>query len=222
MGNLKKYIEEECDVRLVGYLAHSVKEAYKILNELIEANPIFKNPEMKQSYGHIRQALVNAALRIVLENSDLPCKVEQNSVMHNKNGYKYTMVEAKGAIISPVKTRNKKYMPRKAAHRSTASLKNAQIDLFNTEEDLNEKYDENTPPFMLLTYGGKNHHLQYIELGLPDISNEKWIDKLDITNAMIVLNNDRKVETVQKELNLSLTKLAEELLKGVQDGTNTI
>lgn len=222
MGILKNHLVEECDPRLPGYLSHSVKEAYRVLHDLINANPVLKNKEMRYAYGHIRKALVDTSIRIVLEKSDIPCKIERKAVSSIKNGYEHTMLEVKGAIISPSITRNKKALPKKALHRSTNSIKNAQFDLFHTVEDLNEKYDENTPPYMLLTYGDKNYQLQYVELGLPDISSERWIEKVDITQSLVLVTDESDESTIQKELDLSLTALAEELLRGAQDGTENI
>jgi len=217
MGNLSKILKNECDPRLQGELSYSLKEAYRFLDELIKSNPVLQNKEMKKSYGHIRQALVDVALKLVLKNSNLPSKVIMSPAKNNVNGYTYTMIETKGAIISPVKTRSQKDMPKKALYRSTASIKNAQFDLFTTEEDLNKLYDKDTPPFILLTYGGKNHKLQFIELGLPDVKNEKWIEKVDIYNAPRLIIG--KAEETRKELDLSLTRLSEELLRGISDGT---
>ncbi|WP_164682917.1 hypothetical protein [Streptococcus hyointestinalis] len=223
MGILRTHLETECDPRLSGELAYSIKEAYRFLWELIDATPVLKNPEMHKTYGHIRQALVDVALRLVLEDSAMRADVQMISAKNNRNnGYTYTMIETKGAIISPAKTRNIKAMPKKALHRSVASIKNKQFDLFTTQEDINERYDATTPPFMLLTYGGINHHLHYIQLGLPNVDTEKWIEKVDIFNAQRIITSKEQEQATQKKLDLTLTELSEELLKRGTDGTKSI
>lgn len=114
MGILRTHLETECDPRLSGELAYSIKEAYRFLWELIDATPVLKNPEMHKTYGHIRQALVDVALRLVLEDSAMRADVQMISAKNNRNnGYTYTMIETKGAIISPAKTRNIKAMPKR-------------------------------------------------------------------------------------------------------------
>lgn len=223
MGVLRKHLETECDPRLAGELAYSIKEAYRFLWELIEATPVLKHPEMRKTYGHIRQALVDVALRLVLEDSSMQTDVQMLSAVNNKkNGYTYTMIEAKGAIISPVKTRTVKMMPKKALHRSVASIKNKQFDLFTTQEDINERYDATTPPFILLTYGGKNHHLQFIQLGLPNVDTEQWIEKVDIFNAQRIITSSDQEQATKKKLDLTLTELSEGLLRREINGPKNI
>lgn len=222
MGVLRKHLETECDPRLAGELAYGIKEAYRFLWELIEATPVLQHPEMRKTYGHIRQALVDVALRLVLEESSMHTDVQMLSAVNNKNGYTYTMIEAKGAIISPVKTRTMKTMPKKALHRSVASIKNRQFDLFTTQEDINERYDATIPPFILLTYGGKNHHLQFIQLGLPNVDTEQWIEKVDIFNAQRIITSRDQEQATKKKLDLTLTELSEELLRREVNGPKNI
>lgn len=223
MGVLRKHLETECDPRLAGELAYSIKEAYRFLWELIEATPVLQHPEMRKTYGHIRQALVDVALRLVLEDSSMQTDVQMLSAVNNKkNGYTYTMIETKGAIISPVKTRTIKTMPKKALHRSVASIKNKQFDLFTTQEDINECYDATTPPFILLTYGGKNHQLQFIQLGLPNVDTEQWIEKVDIFNAQRIITSRDQEQATKKKLDLTLTELSEELLRREINGPKNI
>ncbi|HGD3008760.1 TPA: hypothetical protein ACIN9P_001974 [Streptococcus agalactiae] len=219
MGILRNHLEESCDPRLIGELNYAVQEAYNFLNSLIEANPLLKHKEMRKSYGHIRQALVDLSLRIVLGSSTMPSEVQMLSASHNKNGYTYTMIESKGAIISPVKTRSRQAVPKKALHRSLGSIKNRQFTLFDDNTSLNSVYDENNPPFILLTYGGKNHTLEYVQLGLPDVEVEQWIEKVDITNATRLTIADTNPEATKKKLDLSLTELSEELLRRDNNGT---
>ena len=208
---------------MAGELAYSIKEAYRYLWELINATPVLQHPEMRKTYGHIRQALVDVALRLVLEDSSMPVDVQMIAATNNKrNGYTYTMIETKGAIISPVKTRSVRAVPKKALHRSVASIKNKQFDLFTTQEDINKRYDETTPPFILLTYGGSNHHLQFVQLGLPDVDSEQWIEKVDILNAPRIITSTEQERATQKKLDLTLTELSEDLRRRVVNGTTNI
>lgn len=223
MGILQSHLEIECDPRLAGELAYSIKEAYRYLWELINATPVLQHPEMRKTYGHIRQALVDVALRLVLEDSSMPVDVQMIAATNNKrNGYTYTMIETKGAIISPVKTRSVRAVPKKALHRSVASIKNKQFDLFTIQEDINKRYDETTPPFILLTYGGSNHHLQFVQLGLPDVDSEQWIEKVDILNAPRIITSTEQERATQKKLDLTLTELSEDLRRRVVNGTTNI
>ncbi len=42
-------------------------------------------------------------------------------------------------------------------------------------------------PFLLLTYGGSAQQLKWINLSLPDFEMKRWIDRVDITNAPVLL-----------------------------------
>ncbi|MDY2954711.1 MAG: hypothetical protein SOR80_03970 [Enterococcus cecorum] len=222
MGLLSKHLEKNCESQLAGELNFSVQEAYRYLHELINANPILKRKEMNKSLGHIRQGLVDVALDVVLSDSPIKSDVQMIPAKNNTNGYTYSMIEVKGAIISPVKVRNRKYMPRKAVHRSTASVLNRQFDLFYSQEDINEEYSKDTPPFILLTYGDKNHQLEFVQLGLPDVSTEKWIDRLEISNVPRLQIADGKQEETRKKLDLTLTAYSEDLLRREINGENKI
>lgn len=102
MGILQSHLEIECDPRLAGELTYSIKEAYRYLWELINATPVLQHPEMRKTYGHIRQALVDVALRLVLEDSSMPVDVQMIAATNNKrNGYTYTMIETKGSYYIP-------------------------------------------------------------------------------------------------------------------------
>lgn len=175
MGILRQHLQNECDPRLPGELAYSVKEAYSYLRLLVNSNPILQNKEMKKTYGHLRQGLVDVALRTVLEKSGLDVNVHMRSALHNRTGgYTYSI-----------------------------------------QEEINQKYDENTPPFLLLTYGGKNNMLDYVQLGLPDIKAEMWIEQVDIINApRIIVNNEEN----NYDLGLTLTKFANDIMKGESYG----
>lgn len=223
MGFLSNHLDKECDARLAGELSYAVKEAYRYLDELINNNPVMQSPEMVKTYGHLRQGFVDLALQTVLSSSSMKVDVQIVPAKNNgRNGYTYALIEAKGAIISPVKTSSKNAIPRRALHRSVASVKNKQLDLFTTQEDINELYDSTNPPFILLTYGGTGRRLEFIQLGLPDVEVEQWIEKVDIFNSQRIITSIRQEETIRKNLDLSLTARSKELIRRESDGTTNI
>lgn len=221
MGVIEMHLKNNCEAQLPGLLTFSIKEAFRHLDELIEKNPILKEKEMKKTYGHIRQGLVDVALKWVFQKTEMPNQVQSISAKKNTNSYTYVVIEVKGAIISPVKTRNGKSMPRRALHRSTASLMNRQYNLFEEPENINKKYSDGSVPYLLLTYGGENYQLGFVELGLPDIDTEMWIDKVDIIDAPLLLSNLSEKES-KKELELTFTSVANKMLEGDMSGKKSI
>jgi|GEM_PF-4485026 len=84
------------------------------------------------------------------------------------------------------------------------------MNLFSNPEDINEKYDKNNPPYMIITYGGSDHKLEFINLGLPKEDASGWISLLDITKVpALIVNKDEIVN----DLNLSFTQEAKRLIE---------
>lgn len=205
---LEEYLRDECDVRLPGVLTLGIKEAYRYHEKLLQSTPILREPEMKKAYGHLRQGLIDVSLRWIFEKSEIENEIINKAAKNNVNGYTYLEVTTKGATISPVKTRSPKHMPRKALHRVESSTSPFQLDLF----DMDDRIETVSKPFLLLTYGGTNHRLEFVELGIPDAANNSWLDKTNILHAPVVYES-HTVEEMKKGLELTFTDAANELLK---------
>ena len=186
MSTLSNHISQHCDPRLVGLLSFSIKEAYRFLAEMTNKE-IYLQPEMKKTWGYLRNGLVDVALKRVFENSGIEYEIADETTSKHKNGHTYLMIGVKGAIITPSKVRTANSVPKKAIHRDKGCLLNKNYNLFDDPDDLNYGYDEETVPFMILTYGGSNHELEFVSLGLPDIEMNTWVDIIDITNAHVLL-----------------------------------
>lgn len=210
MKILSNHVKNNVDPRLVGTLALSVKEAYRFLDELVQREKIFQKTEMKKVWGHVRHGLVDVGLKQVLKSSNIPHEVADMNSSRYKNGHTYLMVETKGAIITPAKTLSPVSVPKKAIFRSKGSILNKNYDLFAIEEDLNEEYSEETPPFLILTYGGADHKLDFIRLGLPNLDVSGWKDQIDIINAPVLLSNTKDITD---DLRLTFTAEAKELIE---------
>lgn len=210
MGILSDHLEMQCDVRLSGVLSLSVKEAYRFLEELVQREKVLQRPEMKKVWGHVRHGLIDVGLKQVLQSSNIAHEIVDKASSRYPNGHTYLMIETKGAVLTPAKVLHAHSVPRKAIFRSKGSLLNKQYNIFEEPRDINQKYDEKNPPFLLLTYGGIDHTLSFVRLGLPDVGVPGWIDQVDITNAPVLLANPEKVSD---ELQLSFTSEAEEIIK---------
>lgn len=219
MEMLENHLRINCDPKLSGILSLSVREAYGFLNELVTREKVFQRVEMKKVWGHVRHGLVDVGLKQVLQSSNIKHEIADKSSSRYPNGHTYLMVEVKGGILTPAKVSSPFAVPKKAVYRNRGSLLNKQYDLFRDPEDLNQKYDQKNPPFLLLTYGGKNHKLDFVKLGLPEVNEEhgtlSWIDQVDITNAPILMENPKDIVD---ELQLTFTLEAEELIRrGVEN-----
>lgn len=213
MGPLTKYLNSINDKQLPGLLAFGIKEAYKFLDELIKKNKIMQCTEFKKSYGYMRNSLVDIALKQVMNRSSINGKFLSQSVNKSmKNGYTYSSIEVGNAIILPTKTRTKKSLPKKALHRDSGCTLNRQLDLFNLEEKTSCSIDAETKMFLLLVYGGRNYNLDYVELGLPDVKDEKWIEVVNIKDSPILLTSNQ-IRKTKERLKLSFTNTSKEILE---------
>lgn len=217
MERVKKYLKDNCDPQLPGVLSFGVKEAFRYLDELIDKNPIMNEPEFKKSFGHMRNSLVDIAIKFVLQKSSIDNRLILKNAKNNTNGYTHMIIEVKGAIVSSAKTRTIKHLPKKAIHRSEGSALNRQFNLFENNDDINE----NTPAYLLVTYGGRNYKLEYVGIGIPDVETEKWIDYMDIKNMPVLLTNLTSEES-KNELELSFTKEAKKILGGNNNGEESV
>ena len=217
MDILSNHLKNNCDQRLSGVLSLSIREAYRFLEDMVDKEKVLQRPEMKKVWGHLRHGLVDVGIKQVLQSSNIQHEIADKTSSRYVNGHTYLMVETKGAILTPAKVKNKGSVPKKAIFRSRGSLLNKQYDLFNEPEDINGKYDENTPPFLLLTYGGRNHKLDFIRLGLPNLDVVGWIDQIDITNAPVLLPNSKDI---RKDLQLTFTSEAEEIIRRGEEHAN--
>lgn len=215
---LEQYLKNDCDLRLPGLLSFSIKEAYNYHEKLLKSNPILREPEMRKAYGHLRQGLVDVSLKWVFEKSEVYSEVINKAAKNNKNGYTFLTVKAEGITILPVKTRTSKHMPRKALHRIEASANPFQLNIFELD-NFNEKDNQNENLFLMLTYGGANHQLEFIELGVPDVDNNRWLDKVNIINYPMLLERQSETE-MKKGLELTFTETANKLLEDDQSETN--
>jgi len=210
MGTLDNHIKKNCDPKMMGLFSLSIKEAYRFFENLKRDNPLLQREEMKKSYGHMRNGLVDIGLKEVLSSTDFPHKIADKTTSKYRNGYTYLMIEVKGAILTPVKITKPHYFPRQAAFRSRGSLVNQQYNLFDPPESLNSKYDEENPPFLMITYGGSDFRLDFIQLGLPESDASGWIDRIDITNAPALIVNRNKIID---DLHLTFTSEAEKIIR---------
>ena len=215
MEILSNHLRSNCDPGLAGVLSLSVKEAYRFLDDLVEREKILQHNEMKQTLGHLRHGLIDVAIKKVLQSSNIPHEIADKTSSKYRNGHTYLMIETKGAIITPAKVFKSGDVPKRAIYRSKGGLLNRQYNLFEEPTDLNAQYDENNPPFLLLTYGGLNHKLEFVTLGLPDAGLLGWVDQVNITNAPVLLINQ---EEVSNGLQLTFTSEAEKIMRGVDNG----
>ncbi len=210
MSTLSNHMSQCCDPRLPGILSFSIKEAYRFLDELTKKETLFLQPEMKKTWGYLRNGLVDVALKQILESSNIEYEIADKTTSKYKNGNTYLMIEAKGAIITPAKVSSAKAIPKKAIYRDKGCVLNKNYNLFDDSDDLNYGYDDESVPFLILTYGGANHELKFVSLGLPDTEMGDWVDIIDITNTPVLLSNPKEVIS---DLQLTFTEKAEEIMR---------
>ena len=92
-------------------------------------------------------------------------------------------------------------MPRSSWNRTNRSFLNREISLFD-EENLN--LDENQVPYVMLTYGGLDYKLDFVQLSLPDEGVTKWLDRVSITNAPYLVKG--YTSNQRKDFELTFTK----------------
>ncbi|WP_282801106.1 hypothetical protein [Secundilactobacillus kimchicus] len=207
MGILENYVNNSCDKRLPGAFSFSVRKAFSKLDELIEREPILKIKASRNAYGHLRNAFVQILLETEIERQNIDAQVSWKEV--SNNGYRYPVIESKGILVTEHKIRTPKSVPEKSWYKDNRSFLNKEISLF--DDEINEEYGRDKTPYVMLTYGGKNYNLDFIQLALPDYGVTKWVDTYDITNAFSMVKP--YTTNQEKEIDLTFTKKVAEYIE---------
>lgn len=222
MYQLEGLLKSQCDPKLSGVMSMTIKHASKAFNEFISGNPVLKENDFRNSYGYLRHSFVDYSMKWAVREGLIDGDILSGTSSNYSNGHTYLSLKVKGAVISPVKTRGPKAIPRKALYRQKLGLMNQQISLFDDPNDpLNSQVDINAPAFLLLTYGGRDYGLDYIELGLPDVDTGKWIGQVSILHAPMVISSAEQTKAADK-LDLSLTSMSKKLLEDGKNGEYSV
>ncbi|MFC6316047.1 hypothetical protein ACFQHW_10780 [Lapidilactobacillus achengensis] len=212
MGIIQECIDNKFDKRLPGMLNFAVREAYRYLDDLVNQNKILQQPDLRKAYGHLRNGLVDVALKKTLINSGIDIEILPKTVSKYANGYTYPLIRVDGAVITPAKIQSKNSFPKNAAYRYNDSLLNRQIDLFAPKEESSIMIDSSSQLSLILTYGGYNYKLQFVNLSLPAAGESAWVDNLSIYNYPIILGSSES--SMREQLQLSFTQTAQNIIAG--------
>ncbi|WP_019299800.1 hypothetical protein [Lactococcus garvieae] len=215
--NLEEHLKENCSMQLPGLLSFGIKETYNEFHKFIEETPMFQTFAMNQTKGYILKGMIDLTLPRILSNSNIEHQIREESTCKFKNGHTYFVADVKGATITPKKLSSAKSFPRKANYRTTLAVTNKDFSLFDDAPEFQNPefvYDPDLSPFLLLTYGGSAQQLKWINLSLPDFEMKRWIDRVDITNAPVLLSNKRQIK---EEIHLTFTDNAARLIEEGQE-----
>lgn len=222
MYQLENLLKNQCDPRLSGVMSMAVRHASNSFDSLVASTPILQREEFRNTYGYLRHSFVDFSLKWAVNEHLIDGEIIPGTSSKYPNGHTYYSLKVKGAVINPVKTRGPKAIPKNALYRQELGLMNQQISLFdNTDDLMNKQINASAPAFLLLTYGGKNYSLDYIELGLPDVDTGKWIGQANILNAPLILPKHKTKEVTDK-LDLTLTSISKKILEEENDGDYTV
>lgn len=212
MGIIQEYVDHKFDKRLPGTLNFAVREAYRYLDDLVSKNNVLQQPDLKKVYGYLRNGLVDVALKKTLSNSGMNVDIFPKEVSKFKNGYTYPLISVDGALITPAKIRSQNSFPKNAAYRYADSLLNRQIDLFASEEELIDTSNLSKQLSLILTYGGYDYKLQFVNLSLPAAGESVWLDNLSIDSYPVLLGSSES--DMRERLKLSFTQTAQNIIAG--------
>lgn len=222
MYQLESLLRSQCDPKLSGVMSMAIKHASKAFGDFVSGNPVIQEKDFRNTYGYLRHSFVDYSMKWAVREGLIDGDIINGTSSNYSNGHTYLSLKVKGAVISPVKTRGPRAVPRKAIFRQKLGTMNQQISLFDDPNDpLNSQVDAVAPAFLLLTYGGKNYGLDYIEMGLPDADTGKWIGQVDILHAPMIIPSMDQAKVADK-LDLSLTSMSKKLLEDGNYGEHSV
>lgn len=208
MSPLQFQIKNNMDPRLPGLISNSIKRGYSLFDELTNRESILKLFQARDAYGMLRHVYVDITFESEAKRLGIGLEFEQHQV--SKNGYTYPVIYDGHSAMTLHKTRSRTSMPRSAWNRRSRSFLNQEISLFHPDEPADDIQKEK--PYLMVTYGGPNYRLSYVNLGLPNVGATSWINLIDITNAVSVVDSPSVVE--KRQLDLAFNDKVQQLLEG--------
>lgn len=127
------------------------------------------------------------------------------------------VIEHKNSIITLHKTNSKKGLPVKAVNRTRQSHINSGVSFDYPQLSLFEnpplEKDMISPDqmYLMVTYGGTDYKLDYVNIGMPNDGVTSWIDIKDITNSFTTFETVSATE--QKEIDLEFQNEVKRMLE---------
>lgn len=206
MTPLDYYMKKDMDPRLPGFFSNTIKRGYNLFDELVKREPSLQLFQARNAYGMLRHIYVDILLQDEAEKSDIDLKIKNKKI--SQNGYTYPIIYSGDAVITTHKTRSKKSLPQSAWNRTNRSYLNDEISLFDDE---NIKSSASVNPYLMVTYGGSNYKLDYVNLGLPNIGVTSWNGIKDITDSVSTLSTNSTYD--KREINLAFNDKVKEIMK---------
>ncbi|RMC48887.1 hypothetical protein [Lactobacillus sp. ESL0228] len=186
MNPLENFLSNDADPKLAGFLSNSVKRGYNEFQELIAREPELQLQAARNAYGYLRHVYIDILLKHDAKTSGIDLNFFTKQV--SKNGYTYLAIKHRNCIITVHKTNSEKDLPVKAKNRTLRSEQNKNIVPIETslfEENISQ--DKSYNMYIMVTYGGKNYTLDYIQLGIPNPGVTSWLYTKDITDALTIV-----------------------------------
>lgn len=212
MDLLKNYLAAHCDKRVPGVFNFAIHEGFRQFNTMTEENKLLQLDEARNAYGMLRHICVDIIVETELERSGIDAKITKKQV--SKNGYTYPVIELKGALVTLHKIQKAYYMPKSAWNRKKRSFLNKEISLF--DDEINVDYGEDVTPYIMLTYGGLNYSLDFVQLAIPNYGVTEWIDRMDITHELAVIKPYSSGQS--KDIELTFNSKVQEYLEKEKRG----
>lgn len=191
----KNLIENDFPIEVRCKLAASIKQAYEYLEDLKNDLEILQIASSKNHFSRIRNLVVDLILKKDIDNGIISFDYE---FMNNEaNNHKHIEVKSDNFIMTVSQVNNKNQLPRDAKFRNNLGLCNQMQFNFNNRF-LHDLSPVNTY-YILLTHGSNSMDPEFINLGVPDVVNKKWIKRFDILDELYRSNIERKDNEDRKD-----------------------
>ena len=215
MTVLENFLNNQADPKLPGFLSNSIRRGYSSFGELVKREPELQLRDARNSFGYLRHIFVDIVLKRDVLNSNIDFKLQTKQIP--ENGYTYLVIEHKNSIITLHKTNSKKGLPVKAVNRTRQSHINSgvpfdypQLSLFENPP-LEKDMISPDQMYLMVTYGGTDYKLDYVNIGMPNDGVTSWIDIKDITNSFTTFETVSATE--QKEIDLEFQNEVKRMLE---------
>ncbi len=207
--NAQNLINKEYPIRLRSKFVPMVRRAYSAIDQLITENEVLNWSVADNLVGNLINTAVEFEFKRMIDKGDL--KLEYNVSFNKRKNHKHIELISQNTISTISQVKNKYSVPRKAIFRNNLSCSNQlMFDIYDNSLNFKE-----SPKYILLTHGGKNGNVDFLNLGMPQPYNKGWIYCFDLFSEFEQISNEQyEAQNNEEEIVELKDNIRLEVLKG--------
>lgn len=206
------YTDFPLEIRV--HIASSISKAYAYVNDLKNTLEIFQFPSAINIIPYFKNIAVEFMLQNDINNGLLPFRYRFKE--NAGQNHKHIEILTTNFILTISQVSDRFVIPRKAIFRNNLCLKNRKYLPLDFGDNVIQLPNQSGNFYALITHGYQSDMPQFINLGVPDPTNNRWINRINILEEAYDLLEAEKTRTDEEEVKIKL-KLKQHLQEVVNN-----